>query len=130
MSHPSIDAQITFLYTRDLASTARFYEETMAFPLVLDQGGCRIYESAENAYLGFCERASAEAAAGVIFTLVTDEVDQWFERLREAGALVEKAPVINEDYGIYHCFLRDPNGYLIEIQRFLNPDWHTPTSRV
>ena len=25
---------------------------------------------------------------------------------------------------IYHCFLRDPNGYLIEIQRFLNPAWH------
>ncbi|MGC9334228.1 MAG: VOC family protein, partial [Anaerolineae bacterium] len=21
---------------------------------------------------------------------------------------------------IYHCFLRDPNGYLIEIQRFLH----------
>jgi hypothetical protein len=28
---------------------------------------------------------------------------------------------------IYHCFLRDPNGYLIEIQRFLDPAWPRPT---
>ena len=24
---------------------------------------------------------------------------------------------------IYHFFLRDPDGYLIEVQRFLDPAW-------
>jgi len=42
MTHPPIDQQITFLYTRDLATTARFYEQVLGLPLAVDQGDCRI----------------------------------------------------------------------------------------
>jgi catechol 2,3-dioxygenase-like lactoylglutathione lyase family enzyme len=31
---------------------------------------------------------------------------------------VPKPPAHNPRYGIYHCFLHDPNGYLVEIQSF------------
>jgi hypothetical protein len=34
-----------------------------------------------------------------------------------------KPPTYNERYQIYHLFARDPNGYLIEIQRFEDPRW-------
>jgi catechol 2,3-dioxygenase-like lactoylglutathione lyase family enzyme len=121
---PDIEGQITFLYTRDLATTARFYEEVMGLPLVLDQGGCRIYRVQGEAYLGFCERASApEVPEGVLFTLVTPDVDAWYTYLAERGVPFDKTPAVNETYGIYHCFARDPNGYIIEIQRFLDPNW-------
>jgi catechol 2,3-dioxygenase-like lactoylglutathione lyase family enzyme len=60
----------------------------------------------------------AGATTGVIFTLVTQQVDEWYEQLRQQGATFEKAPVWNDKFKIYHCLLRDPNGYLIEIQRF------------
>jgi len=120
------DAQITFCYTKDLATTARFYEETVGLELTLDQGGCRIYRTAHDAYLGFCGRAEAGRPAGVILTLVTDDVDGWYERLRVAGVPFEKQPAANAEYGIYHCFFRDPNGYLIEVQRFDDPDWSKP----
>ncbi len=53
-----------------------------------------------------------------IFTLVTQQVDEWFEYLQKRGVEFEKPPTFNEKYQIYHCFLRDPDGYLIEIQRF------------
>jgi len=130
MPRPSIDQQITFLYTRDLAKTARFYEEVLELPLVLDQGGCRIYRINGEAYLGFCERDFApekpegEQPRGVLFTLVTQEVDAWYAHLRERGVPFDKTPAINEAYGIYHCFARDPNGYVIEIQRFLDDAWN------
>jgi catechol 2,3-dioxygenase-like lactoylglutathione lyase family enzyme len=124
MSHPPIEQQITFLYTRDLKKTAHFYEAVMALPLVLDQGECRIYQVVGEAYLGFCERESApKEPQGLLFTLVTPDVDAWYERLAAQGVPFEKPPAINETYGIYHCFARDPNGYLIEIQRFLDPHW-------
>ncbi len=120
MSRPSIDQQITFLYTRDLARTAQFYEEVLELPLTLDQGSCRIYRVNGEAYLGFCERESApEKPQGVLFTLVTPEVDAWYDYLRERGVPFDKPPSLNEAYGIYHCFARDPNGYVIEIQSFL-----------
>ena len=117
-----LDQQITFLYTPDLASTARFYEEIMGLELALDQGACRIYHSASNAYLGFCERADMVVDSGnIIFTLVTPDVDGWYQMLVEKGVAFEKPPALNPRYQIYHCFLRDPNGYLIEIQRFEDP---------
>ena len=118
-----IDAQITFCYTRDLPDTARFYEDVVGLPLVLDQGGCRIYRTAAGAYLGFCGRVDAESPAGVILTLVTDDVDAWHAQLEDRGVQFEKAPAHNAEYGIYHCFFRDPNGYLIEIQRFDDSNW-------
>jgi catechol 2,3-dioxygenase-like lactoylglutathione lyase family enzyme len=120
---PGFDAQITFCYTDDLDGTARFYEEALGLPLALDQGTCRIYRAAGNAFLGFCRRAEAARPEGVILTLVTADVDGWHARLAGRGVVFEKPPAFNPAFRIYHCFLRDPNGYLVEIQRFEDPRW-------
>jgi catechol 2,3-dioxygenase-like lactoylglutathione lyase family enzyme len=119
----TLDAGITFCVTHDLEATARFYEETLGLPLVLDQGKCRIYQVAGRSYIGFCERDQALATEGVILTLVTEDVDGWYERLLGQGVEIEAEPKPNPDYHIYHFFLRDPNGYLLEIQRFEDPRW-------
>ena len=127
MERPSIESQITFLYTRDLATTGRFYEEVLGLPLKLDQGACRIYQVSRDGYLGFCQREDApgsESEPGtrpIIVTLITPDVDAWYEVLRQQGVEFEKPPAVHPRFDIYHCFLRDPNGYLIEIQRFLHP---------
>jgi len=119
---PAFDRQITFLYTRDLEATARFYEDVLGLPLARDQGDCRIYRVSAAGYLGFCRRSEPPAPpAGIIITLVTADVDGWYARLLARGVAFEKPPAANPRYGIYHCFLRDPNGILIEIQRFDHP---------
>ena len=124
LTRPPIDQQITFLYTRDLEETAHFYEEVLGLEMALDQGDCRIYRVSGDGYLGFCQRVEApEEPVGIIITLATTEVDRWYDHLQEQGVRFEKPPTLNPDYNIYHCFLRDPNGYLIEIQRFLDPAW-------
>jgi catechol 2,3-dioxygenase-like lactoylglutathione lyase family enzyme len=117
--------QVTFFYTKNLATTAKFYEEVIGLPLALDQGSCRIYRVSKDGFLGFCERATPTEPTGVIFTLVTSEVDAWYAKLQAKGVQFDKPPQLNPDYNIYHCFLRDPNGYLLEIQEFLSPDWQT-----
>jgi catechol 2,3-dioxygenase-like lactoylglutathione lyase family enzyme len=117
------DAGITFCYTRDLKKTAQFYEVIMGLPLVLDQGGCRIYRASNDAYFGFCERAEVGPGKGIILTFVTDDVDGWYQKLSGQGVEFEEKPALNPEYKIYHCFLRDPNGYLLEIQRFEDPRW-------
>lgn len=117
--------QVTFLYTSDLAATAHFYEEIIGLPLVLDQGNCRIYRVSADGFLGFCQRAGA-TPTGVIVTFVTQNVDGWHKQLAARGVIFEKAPTFNPDYNIYHAFLRDPNGYLLEIQRFCDPAWPQP----
>lgn len=116
-----ITQQITFLNTRSLSATANFYEQVLGFTLWLDQGDCRIYEVTGGGYIGFCERRQTpEQPEGIILCLVTEDVDAWCEMLAGKGIKFEKPPQPNPNYNIYHCFLRDPNGYLIEIQRFEN----------
>ena len=121
------DAQITFCYTTDFESTTRFYEELLGLPLALDQGKCRIYRVNGGAFIGVCESEEIADSDGVMLTLVSDDVDGWHARLKDRGVHFEKAPALNQKFNIYHCFLRDPNGYLIEIQRFEDPEWNSPS---
>lgn len=125
MTAPGIDSQITFLYADNLARAARFYEEGLGLTLALDQGGCRIYRVVGGrAYIGICQAAEARVApASIIFTLVTADVDGWYERISAQGWECERPPRYNEVYNIYHFFVRDPSGYRIEIQRFPQADW-------
>ncbi len=123
MTHPPVAQQITFLYTANLEDSAHFYEDVLGLTLARDQGTCRIYRVSGESYIGLCQRADAivdQERRTLIFTLVTPEVDAWYEYLQGRGVRFEKPPAVNPDYNIYHCFLRDPNGYLIEIQRFLD----------
>ncbi len=117
-----IAQQIIFLDTRDLGQTADFYERVLGLRLARDQGTCRIYHVSGNAYLGFCERTHPPTTpAGLTVTLVTDRVDAWCQRLKAHGVEFVKEPGDNPPYRIYNAFVRDPNGYLVEIQRFWEP---------
>ena len=124
-----ITQHITFLDTDDLARTAAFYEGAVGLRLARDQGNVRIYHVCAGAYVGFCQRAPGGgadvaprgAAAVTVLTLITETVDEWYERLVAGGAAVVKPPADNPPYRIYNAFVRDPNGYLVEIQRFWEP---------
>jgi catechol 2,3-dioxygenase-like lactoylglutathione lyase family enzyme len=119
---PAIQQNITFVYTRDLGRSADFYERSLGLRLARDQGHCRIYHLSGNSYLGVCDAPRRPVVSeGVVVTLVTDDVDGWCAHLRARGVPLEKEPADNPPYRIYNAFLRDPNGYLIEIQRFWEP---------
>ena len=53
---------------------------------------------------------------------------RWHRRLTAEGVPCEKAPVYNATYKIYQALFRDPNGYLIEVQRFEDPRWNPETA--
>lgn len=115
------DYPIAFYNTTDLTATAAFYGEILGLKLIRDQGDCHIYQVNATAYIGFCQR-EAVYPDGIIICFVTDDVDDWYHRLSQMGITYEKAPTYNTKYNIYHSFVRDPNGYLVEIQRFLNDE--------
>ena len=132
----SFDQQVTFLYVKDLERSERFYGETLGLELVLNQGQARIYRVGRgNAFLGICLSSAVQQAPpadraplGVIVTFVTDDVDGAYSALCAKGIAFEKRPMINTTYNIYNCFFRDPDGYLLEIQKFLSPEWPRPPS--
>jgi len=119
--HPS--EMITWLYVQDMERSVAFYRNGLGLQKVLDQSGCCILTLSDTAYLGLCQRASSGDSPGVLLCFVEDDVDGRVELLVAAGATLEQRPAVNDRYGIYHAFLRDPDGYSLEIQRFDDPGW-------
>jgi predicted enzyme related to lactoylglutathione lyase len=116
--------QVTFIYTHDLDETARFYDEVIGLTQVLDQGTCRIFRVAGEAFLGVCQRRDrAVAPAGVTVTFVVDDVDGWYDYLWEAGCEIETAPAHHAEFNVHSFFARDPSGYRLEFQRFESAGW-------
>lgn len=114
------DQWVVFLHTSNLKATAYFYETVLGLALARDQGVCRIYKISASGYLGFCEHRPSANPQGVVATLVCDDVDGWHAKL-EKQAEITQPPTHNTKYQIYHFFFKDPNGYLLEIQRFDEP---------
>ncbi|NJL93730.1 MAG: VOC family protein [Anaerolineae bacterium] len=100
---------ITFLYTRDLASTAAFYENALGLPLVRDQGDCRIYQISANGLLGFCERDTAPThPAPLIVTFITQGVQDWYARMQARGVVFENRPPSTPNTTLSTAFCATP----------------------
>jgi predicted enzyme related to lactoylglutathione lyase len=117
---PDINAQINWVYTRDLDSTAEFYREILGLECSRDEGDARIFKTVDGAFIGVCKvfaERVVEPKGGMI-SMVTDDVDAWYQRLTDNGLAIENPPRRLEKFGIYSFFVRDPNGYVIEFQQF------------
>lgn len=114
---------ITFFYYDDIHTVTDFYESTLGFELVLDQGMARIYRTAPNCYLGIVDgnrgHLKHQPSNAVLLTMVSDDVEGWHEHLSEAG--VDGLSAILKGTYCVHFFFRDPAGYAIEVQRFHDP---------
>ena len=111
---------ITFLYYRDLPAAARFYEEVIGLPLVIDQGWSRIYRLAEGAHVGLVDSARgahrASDAKPVQLCLRVPDATAW-HAWAEANAVSALTPMRdNDELGIRVFTFEDPEGYQIEIQ--------------
>lgn len=123
-----IDGFITFLKTALPSETQQFYQESLGLELALEQAHCRIFRVAGGAYLGFCDAdAPSPGPEKVVLTLLTEDVPGWHAKLSAAGVETDGPPRENLVYNIEHFYATDPNGYLVEIQRFLNPLWDGPS---
>lgn len=115
------DGFVTFVRSSDLDRSHEFYAERLGLDLVLDQGSCQIFRVSESGFLGVC--AGKPAPDGVIVTLVARDVRERCDELARRGVIFEKPVTYNPEFDITHAFLRDPDGHLVEIQRFESADW-------
>jgi predicted enzyme related to lactoylglutathione lyase len=126
MAHPAIEQGVTWVYTHDIGATCAFYRDRIGLEQVLDQGGlCRIFRMGPANFLGVCQVRPGRHVEpkGVVITFVVPDVDAWHRHLVAAGVTPEGPPERSEKFNVYCFFARDPNGYLLEFQAFLDPAW-------
>lgn len=112
---------IIFLGTKDLKKTSNFYQNIIGLTLYKDQGACLIFDVNNQSKIGFCEQMTViHKEKSPIITFIADNVDEIYDNLINSGLDIKEKPKINQKFNIYHFFLKDPNGYTIEIQKFLD----------
>jgi catechol 2,3-dioxygenase-like lactoylglutathione lyase family enzyme len=123
-----VQAGITFLYYRDLAAAAAFYQDILGLRLARDQGWCKILAMGPSSYVGLVDetRGSLRAAAAkpVMLTFVVageGQVDEWHRRLAAARVCGLTTPKLSTEIGVYGFFATDPEGYRLEVQAFSEP---------
>ena len=100
----------------------RFYKETIGLDLAIDQGFAKIFRVGETAYLGLINAklsvVKLSEDKSVALTILVSNVDGWFQHLTNLGI-----PTFRESHdvpkiGIRFFPLKNPEGYLVEIQYF------------
>lgn len=108
---------IFFLSTRRRDEIVEFYTTRLELNIWIEQEDCTILRQ-DNLILGFCQRETADTGGIITFWYGSDkEVDDEYAKLADVA---EGPPEVNEKYRIYHFFFRDPEGRMLEAQRFLD----------
>ena len=120
--NPGTSGLITFLYYEDLEKAAKFYSEVMGFKLTTDQRWSKIFRVAENAYVGCVDGSvgyhKPSPTKPVMLTVVVDDPDAWYEHFKAHGVETLNEPHDDEELNLRIFLLKDPEGYVIEIQKF------------
>lgn len=125
------------IYVADVPATVRFYEQAFGIGLgfmderqeyaQMETGetalAFAIESAAEGTGLTVRPNRSAEQAAGIQIALVTEAINEAFERVAAAGGEVVKLPV-QRPWGQLMGYVRDNNGLLIEIATPQDEAWH------
>lgn len=116
----NITAQVSWVYTHDLDSTADFYARQLGLEPGRQTDGACFFKTAKEALIGVCQVFGDRVVEpkGSMISIVTEDVDDWYRRLVDRGLTIEHPPRRLEQFGIYSFFVRDPNGYVIEFQSF------------
>ena len=120
--NPGTSGLITFLYYEDLEAAAKFYSEVMGFELTTDQKWSKIFKVAENAYVGCVDGNvgyhKPNPTKPVMLTVVVDDPDAWYEHFKAHGVETLNEPHDDTELNLRIFLLEDPEGYVIEIQKF------------
>lgn len=121
----NISSDIVFFYYKDVDTAAPFYERVMGLEKTLDLGWIKIYALTSTASVGITQeghgfhKASKDKPA--MLSIVTDDVDAWYRRLKDEGVpILSDLPAPDDmpspdEAPIRGFIAADPGGYTIEF---------------
>lgn len=123
-ARPDIVATNAFYYYADVEAAWAFYNDTLGLETVVDYGFAKIMRLAESSYLTLVQASegmhSTDEPKTVTLSLVTDELNRWYEHLAESDVEMQ-AGLIDADGQVGNSFVVvDPEGYYLKFVRY-NP---------
>jgi predicted enzyme related to lactoylglutathione lyase len=119
----SVQANIVWLYYRDVPAAQRFYNELLGLEMVVDQGFAKVYQVSPTSFVGLVDESQglhrASPTKPVTVSFVTEQIDEWYEWLVSKGAQIKRPLSSSERLPIRGFVALDPEGYYLEFERFL-----------
>jgi len=124
-----VQANIVFLYYKDVPAAQRFYEDVIGLTLAVDQGFSKIYQVSPTSFIGLVDESQglhrASEAKAVTVSFVTEQIDEWYAYLQSKGVKM-RGPIGNATRHPTRGFVAyDPDGYYLEFERFLDHPQNT-----
>jgi predicted enzyme related to lactoylglutathione lyase len=122
----SIKENTLMFYYKDIAAVAPFYEKTLGLTKTFDQDWVKIYRLTATSNIGLVQEGEksfhrAQADNAVMLSIVTDQVDAWYERLKATDGIVFLKHIYNNENVPIRAFLvTDPGGYSVEFYQWLD----------
>ena len=124
-----LQANITWLYYKDLPAAMRFYEQTMGLTLTVDQGWAKVYQVSPTSFVGLVDETRgmhrASGTKPVALAFVTDRVDDWHRWLVSQGVRVRGESKDSATLPIRGFVALDPEGYTLEFETFRDDPMNT-----
>ncbi len=122
-----IAATVLWLYYDDLAPIQRFYEDALDLTMIVDQGWAKVYPSSPTGFIGLVDGSRGLHAAtedkAVTVSFFTDDVDGWFDHMRQQDRFEFRTDEIGDESGRVRVFVGyDPGGYFLEWDTFLESE--------
>ena len=124
----SIKENILMLYYKDITEAVPFYEQTLGLPKTFNQDWVKIYRLTATSSVALVQEGEgsfhrAQADNAVMLSIVTEDVDAWYERLKQDQGIVFLKDIYNNEHAPIRAFLvEDPGGYSIEFFQWLNEE--------
>jgi predicted enzyme related to lactoylglutathione lyase len=120
----AVQANIVWLYYKNLPAAQRFYEDVLGLTLTVDQGFAKVYQVSPTSFVGLVDESQglhrASDTKPVTVSFVTEQIDQWYEYLVSKGVKT-RGPVRDATRHPTRGFVAyDPEGYFLEFERFLD----------
>jgi catechol 2,3-dioxygenase-like lactoylglutathione lyase family enzyme len=113
-----------FFYYEDVDAATEFYTRIMGFRVAADYGFARIMQVAPKSFITLVDHTrgmhSADEPKTTAIALVTDQLDEWWDYVRTQDIALRSTEYNPVEGRPHHGFVAiDPEGYLLEFERFL-----------
>ena len=122
---PSVVSQTLMLYYDDLTEPEAFYGRKLGLEETQDFGWAKFYRVAPGAEVGIVKAGpgayhTPQPRNAVMLSIVTNEVDAWYERLKSDQSITFLVDISTaKSAPIRNFIVQDPGGYTVEFFQWL-----------
>jgi hypothetical protein len=116
------------LYYKDISLVVPFYEETLGLARTYNDDWVKIYQITPTSSVALVQEGEgsfhrAQAENAVMLSIVTEQVDDWYRRLKRDEGIKFLKDIYNNEHAPIRAFLvEDPGGYSIEFFQWLESE--------